>query len=46
MEGYTYFFTYEETLKHRKRDIGIACALGGDFHKEMTFVRLLSISIT
>ena len=31
MEGYTYFFTYEETLKHRKRDYWeMACALGAD----------------
>lgn len=31
MEGYTYFFTYEETLKHRKRDYwNVPCALGGD----------------
>lgn len=31
MEGYTYFFTYEETLKHRKRDYwNMPCALGGD----------------
>lgn len=31
MEGYTYFFTYEETLKHRKRDYWqMPCALGGD----------------
>ena len=30
-EGYTYFFTYEETLKHRKRDYWqMACALGCD----------------
>lgn len=30
-EGYTYFFTYEETLCHRKRDYcGMACALGAD----------------
>lgn len=30
-EGYTYFFTYEETLCHRKRDyFGMACALGAD----------------
>lgn len=30
-EGYTYFFTYEETLKSRKRDYwGMACALGAD----------------
>lgn len=31
MEGYTYFFTYEETLVHRKRDFwSLPCALGGD----------------
>lgn len=31
MEGYTYFFTYEETLQHRKRDYwGMACSLGAD----------------
>lgn len=31
MEGYTYFFTYEETLPHRKKDFwGMPCALGGD----------------
>lgn len=31
MEGYTYFFTYEETLPHRKRDFwGLPCALGAD----------------
>lgn len=31
MEGYTYFFTYEETLPHRKRDFWkLPCALGGD----------------
>lgn len=31
MEGYTYFFTYEETLPHRKRDYwGMVCALGAD----------------
>ena len=30
-EGYTYFFTYEETLCHRKHDYcGMACALGAD----------------
>lgn len=32
MEGYTYFFTYEETKPHRKRDYwGMACAMGADF---------------
>ena len=31
MEGYTYFFTYEETTLHRKRDFwGMPCALGAD----------------
>ena len=31
MEGYTYYFTYEETLCHRKRDFwGMPCALGAD----------------
>lgn len=31
MEGYTYFFTYEETVLHRKRDFwGMSCALGAD----------------
>lgn len=31
MEGYTYFFTYEETETHRKRDFwGMPCSLGAD----------------
>lgn len=31
MEGYTYYFTYEETLPHRKRDYWqMPCSLGGD----------------
>lgn len=31
MEGYTYYFTYEETLPHRSRDYwGLPCALGAD----------------
>ena len=31
MEGYTYFFTYEETLPHRRRDFwSMPCALGAD----------------
>ena len=31
MEGYTYFFTYEETLPHRYRDYDhLPCALGAD----------------
>ena len=31
MEGYTYYFTYEETLPHRKREYwDMPCALGAD----------------
>ena len=31
MEGYTYFFTYEETLPHRRRDYWrLPCAMGAD----------------
>ena len=31
MEGYTYYFTYEETLPHRRRDYwGLPCSLGAD----------------
>lgn len=31
MEGYTYYFTYEETLPHRKRDFWqMACSMGID----------------
>lgn len=31
MEGYTYFFTYEETIPHRKTNFwGMPCALGAD----------------
>ena len=31
MEGYTYFFTYEETIPHRERQFwGMPCALGAD----------------
>ena len=31
MEGYTYFFTYEETLPHRHRDFwSMPCSLGAD----------------
>lgn len=32
MEGYTYFFTYEDTLPHRRRTFwSLPCALGADF---------------
>lgn len=31
MEGYTYYFTYEETLPHRKQDYwGMPCSMGAD----------------
>ena len=31
MEGYTYYFTYEETLPHRRQNFwGMPCALGAD----------------
>jgi len=31
MEGYTYYFTYEETLPHRKRDFWqLPCSMGAD----------------
>lgn len=31
MEGFTYFFTYQETLPHRKQDYyGMSCSLGAD----------------
>lgn len=34
MEGYTYFFTYEETLCHKKRDYWkMPCALGADLSR-------------
>lgn len=34
MEGYTYFFTYEETLPHRKQNFwNMPCSLGADLSK-------------
>lgn len=34
MEGYTYFFTYEETLKHKKRSYWqLPCAMGADLSR-------------
>lgn len=31
MEGYTYFFTYEQTIPHKKREYwGMRCAMGAD----------------
>ena len=33
-EGYTYYFTYEETIPHRRREYwGLPCALGGDLSR-------------
>lgn len=38
MEGYTYFFTYEETIPHRKRDYwNMPCALGADLSQGNDF---------
>ena len=38
MEGYTYFFTYEETLPHPKQDYwGMACAMGADLSQGNDF---------
>lgn len=34
LEGYTYFFTYEETLPHKKRDYwGMPCSMGADLSR-------------
>lgn len=38
MEGYTYYFTYEETIPHRKRDYwGMPCAMGADLSQGNDF---------
>ena len=38
MEGYTYYFTYEETLPHRKRSYwNMPCALGADLSQGADF---------
>lgn len=38
MEGYTYYFTYEETIPHRKRDFWkLPCALGADLSQGNDF---------
>ena len=38
MEGYTYYFTYDETLTHRKRDFwGMPCSLGADLSQGNDF---------
>ena len=50
MEGYTYYFTYEDTLPHGKQDFwGMQCALGADLSQgddfcAFTFLFLLPIS--
>jgi phage terminase large subunit-like protein len=38
MEGYTYYFTYEETIPHRKRDFWkMPCSLGADLSQGNDF---------
>lgn len=38
MEGYTYYFTYEETLKHSRRDFwNMPCAMGADLSQGNDF---------
>lgn len=38
MEGYTYYFTYEETITHRRRDFwNMPCALGADLSQGNDF---------
>lgn len=38
MEGYTYYFTYEETIPHRKREYWqLPCALGADLSQGNDF---------
>ena len=38
MEGYTYYFTYEETIRHRKRDFWkLPCSLGADLSQGNDF---------
>lgn len=38
MEGYTYFFTYEETIPHKKREFwGMPCSLGADLSQGNDF---------
>ncbi len=38
MEGYTYFFTYEETMPHSRREFwGMPCALGADLSQGNDF---------
>lgn len=50
MEGYTYYFTYEETLPHRRRDFWqMPCAMGADLSRgddfcDFTFLFPLSNS--
>ena len=42
LEGYTYFFTYEETLCHRKQNFDrLPCAMGGDLSQGDDFCSFL-----
>ena len=45
MEGYTYFFTYDETLPHRKRDYWqMPCAMGADLSQGDDFTSFSFLS--
>lgn len=42
MEGYTYYFTYEETLAHKRRDYwNMACSMGADLSQGDDFCSFL-----
>ena len=42
LEGYTYFFTYEETLCHRKQNFdGLPCSMGADMSQGDDFCSFL-----
>ena len=42
MEGYTYFFTYEETIPHNRRDFwSMPCAIGADLSQGDDFCAFL-----
>ena len=42
LEGYTYFFTYEETLCHRRQNFdGLPCAMGADMSQGDDFCSFL-----
>lgn len=44
MEGFTYYFTYEETIPHKKRDFwSLPCALGADLSQGDDFCAFLCL---